>query len=260
MPAEGCYVYGVVNRCSDQELTVPDGGLRGAPVTAVECGPVMAVTSQLAGGRVRPSRADLSAHQRVVEHVASYTTILPMQFGACWLNEEALLDEFLRPHRDGLVHALDALAGKHEHRLKASYRGDTALREAVAASPAIRRLQQRIRRGGTAATYGTRIELGELVYGEIDRIRAADTDVILRRLEPYADLSVKLPTRKEDVVLHAGFLVDGKRQDKFDRALDSLADDLGARMSFALIGPLPPWDFVADGWDSPSESEARRSS
>jgi hypothetical protein len=207
---------------------------------------------------VLPSRADLSAHQRVVEHVASSTTILPMQFGVCWLNEGALLDEFLRPNREDLFQALNALAGKREHRLKASYLGDTAVREAVAASPAIRRLQGRIRRSTTGAAYGARIELGELVSGEIERRRAADTAAIMRRLQHHADSTVMLPTRRSDVVVHAGFLVDGARQTEFDRAIDDVAADFGERMSFELVGPLPAWDFVPEGWDMPSV-EARRS-
>src|ERR1700751_5444209 len=98
MSAARCYVYGGVGAGDDPELAVPGGGLRAAPVSAVACGPVMAVTSHLGEARVRPSRAELSAHQRVVEHVASPTTTLPMQFGVCWLSEKALLAEFLRPN------------------------------------------------------------------------------------------------------------------------------------------------------------------
>lgn len=259
MPAERCYVYGVVRSRTDLELAVPGGGLRAAAVTAVECDPVVAVTSHLTEARVRPSRAELSAHQRVVEHVASRTTILPMQFGVCWPSEDALVDGFLGPNRDSLSHALDALADKREYRLKATYRGDTAVREAVAASPAIRRLQQRMRRSSSVRTYGARIELGELVSGEIERLRAADAAAIVSRLQPHADSSVVLPSRRADVPVHAGFLIDDARQAHFDGAVDSLAADLGERMSFELVGPLPAWDFVPDGWSTGTGLEARRS-
>ncbi|MBO0729293.1 MAG: GvpL/GvpF family gas vesicle protein [Acidimicrobiaceae bacterium] len=245
MAPERCYVYGVIDRAEIPAVDAPNG-IDDAPITTLEHGPVAAVCSRLGDERVRPSRAHLSAHERVVESVADRITIVPLQFGVVWPTEQAVVDQLLAPRTDMLAQVVADLGGKREHRVKVTYRGDTALREAVAANPDIRRLQQFIRKRGIAASYGARIELGELTVAALDRIRADDVKTITRRLSPYAAAAVLLPHRRDDVAVHAGFLVEEKRRRRFDRAVDAIANDHQHRMSFGVVGPLAPWDFVGE--------------
>lgn len=240
-----CYVYGVVKHGSVGDLAVPDGGLKGATVSAVGSADVAAIVSPLASERVRSSRADLSAHERVVEFVAATTTILPLQFGVVMPGEQAVVADFLEPNGAELSVLLDEMAGKAELRLKATYLGDVALQEAVAGSSSIRRLQEKVRSRGEAASYHDRIQLGELVLAALEQIKAAETAEILDRLGRHAVAAMTLNARRDDVAVHAAFLVDDATRARFDQAVDALAEDLGHRMSFELVGPLAPWDFVA---------------
>lgn len=249
------YVYAVVGAEGAETLAVPGDGVHGAPVTLLPCGPVAAVVSPLGDKRVRSTRADLSAHERVVEHVAAATTTVPLQFGAVMPDEATVIDDLLAPNGEPLTKLLEDLAGKTEHRLKATYRGDSALREAVEGSAAIRRLRERIRSKGEAAAYHDRIQLGELVAAALRRIAEDDAAAILRRIEPHAQATAVLPSRREDVALHAAFLVDDGAVAGFDRAVEQLADDLQERMSFELVGPLAAWDFVPDGEYVPGAPE-----
>lgn len=243
-PGDRSYVYGVVRKDTAGALAVPDGGLKGSPVNAVPCVDVAAIVSPLGSERVRSSRADLSAHQRVVEFVAANTTILPLQFGVVMPTGHAVIEEFLEPNHEELSLLLDEMAGKAELRLKATYVGDVALKDAVEGNGSIRRLQERIRSRGDAASYHDRIQLGELVAARLERIKAGEAAEIVDRLRRHVASTLVLPSRREDVAVHAAFLVEGARRQRFEAAVDALAKDLSQRMSFELVGPLAPWDFV----------------
>ncbi|MGH9095149.1 MAG: GvpL/GvpF family gas vesicle protein, partial [Acidimicrobiales bacterium] len=207
-PAGRCYVYGVVAAGRVGDLAVPDGGLKGQPVTTLACGDVAAVVSPLGSERVRSSRADLSAHERVVELVAACTTILPLQFGVVMPGETAVTESFLAPNQADLSRLLAELAGKVELRLKATYLGDVALRDAVATNSSIRRLQEKVRSRGEAASYHDRIQLGELVVAALERIKADEAAAIIDRLGPRAVSTMVLRAPRDDVAVHAAFLVD----------------------------------------------------
>ena len=243
-PGVRSYVYGVISQNTAGALAVPDGGLKGAPVSAVPCVDVAAVVSPLGSERVRSSRADLSAHQRVVEFVAAQATILPLQFGVVMPTTRAVIDDFLEPNHEELSLLLDELGDKAELRLKATYVGDVALRDAVDGNRSIRRLQERIRSRGEAASYHDRIQLGELVAAGLERVKADEAEEIMDRLGRHAVSTLVLPSRRDDVAVHAAFLVEGIRRQRFDDAVDALAKSLSHRLSFELVGPLAPWDFV----------------
>lgn len=240
-----CYVYGVVGEGAGRDLGVPDGGLKGATVSRVTHAGLAAIVSPLFSERVRSSRSDLSAHQRVVEFVAATGTILPLQFGVVMPTERAVREEFLEPNRSDLARLLDEMAGKVELRLRATYLGDLALQEAVESQSSIRRLQRRIQSRGEAASYHDRIQLGELVAAALERIKDDEAAEIFDRLGQHAVSVQALNAGREDVAFNAAFLVEETSRRLFDDAVDTLARDWGHRMSFQLVGPLAPWDFVA---------------
>jgi hypothetical protein len=239
-----CYVYGVVANSHDLDAVLGESGVKDASVTALVYRNIAAVISPLGSERVRRSRADLSAHEGVVEHVSASQTILPLQFGVVMPDEEAVVETFLAPQWEHFEAMIAALDGKHEYRLKARYVADVAIREVVETSAAIRRLQQRVRARSGAAGYHDRIRLGQLVAAELEQHKAEDAAEIVDRLGPYADSTVVLETRRDDVAVHAAFLVDDGARLRFDQALDALAADLNRRMTMELVGPLAPWDFV----------------
>lgn len=242
-PVGRCYLYGVIR--SEATPPQPMIGVKGAEVVRLEHGPVAAIISPLGDARVRSSRADLSAHQQVVEEVAEHTTILPMQFGVVMPSPEAVIEDLLAPNAPDLATQVDRLAGKTEHRLRVTYHEDVALGEILAEDRRVQRLQERIRQEGKAASYGDRIHLGELVSGALDRLKATDASAILGELEPHADAITVLTDQRQDTVVHAAFLIEGSTAPAFDAAVEELAGRSAERMSLELVGPLAPWDFAA---------------
>jgi hypothetical protein len=48
-----------------------------------------------------------------------------------------------------------------------------------------------------------------------------------------------------DHLLEAAFLVDDDRRNRFEDALESVAEAMHERAAVRLLGPLAPYDFVA---------------
>ena len=205
-------------------------------------GDLGALAGVLEGDEVALTVANLSAHQDVVEAAARRSAILPARFGTVVASEAFLVEEVLRPRRAQLGHALDAVDGRVELRLSTSFDGDAALREAVEADAAIRRMRDRVQRRPAAAGYYDRIALGEAVMERLAATRAAVTADLAARLAPIV-VAAKL-LEEGPVEERTAYLVDRERLEAFDAAIETFADEHEGRVTFEVVGPLAPWDFT----------------
>ncbi|XRQ15166.1 GvpL/GvpF family gas vesicle protein [Actinomadura welshii] len=243
------YVYGVTR--SGTALPADVRGLDDLPVTLVEDGGVCAaIVSDLPQGRALGERADLVAHQRVLNSlVDAGTVVLPFRFGAAMADRAAVEKELLAGNSERFGHVLDQLDGMIELRLKATYVQDTVLREIMSGDREIAELSRRLREvppDAADAAYYDRVRLGELIAQSMEQMRETDARTLLDAAAPAAEAAVaKTPAREEDVV-DASFLVRADRRDQFERTVDKLARDHAERVKVRLIGPLPPYDFVPE--------------
>jgi hypothetical protein len=243
------YVYGVVR--ADAELPGEVAGLDDRPVSLVRAGGACAaVVSDLPADRPLGERADLVAHQRVLNSlVDAGTVVLPFRFGAALADRDAVEKELLAGNSERLGQVLDGLDGRVELRLKATYVQDEVLGEIMAAEPEIAELSRRLREvppDAADAVYYDRIRLGELIAQAMERRREHDGQVLLDAAAPAAEaFARKTPAREEDV-LDASFLVRADRRDRFEQAVEELGRAHGDRIRIRLIGPLPPYDFVPE--------------
>jgi hypothetical protein len=240
VPATALYCYGIT--AAEAAKAQPGAGLGGAAVEPVRSGELAALVSAVPSGTVRARRRDLLSHFDVLSTAFEAGTVLPLRFGIVFDDERALLDEFLRPRHDELLALLRELDGKVELRVTAHYREDEILTEAVRENPRIAQLREATQRapGGHPAL----IELGELVAAEVQARTARDARALHERLRP---LSIRFEADEEPIayqLLRASFLVERKRAEAFDAALDEFAGDNAGRIDIKLVGPLPPHSFV----------------
>ena len=240
MPATALYCYGITAAATAK--LQPGAGLGGAAVETVRSGDLAALVSRVPAGTVRARRRDLMAHFDVVAKAFEAGTVLPLRFGIVFDDERALVDGFLRPRQTELLSLLKELDGKVELRVTAHYREDAILAEAVRENPRIARLREATQNapGGHPAL----LELGELVAAEVQARTARDTRTLYERLRPHA---IRFEADEEPIayqLLRASFLVERKRVEKFDAALDAFAADNAGRIDVKLVGPLPPHSFV----------------
>jgi Gas vesicle synthesis protein GvpL/GvpF len=241
-----CYVYAVIPHNDRAPARLPVEGLDGAPVEELACGDVAALVSSYEADRVRSSRANLSAHEAVVEAArrSGRTTVLPLRFGVVVPSRAAVVDSYLAPNQARLSELLGQLAYQVEFRLTAGYLPDVALREVVSSNRQIQRLQAQIRARSQTSTYHARIQLGEMVAAALEEVKGRDARRILGFLQHRCVRYETLATNAENLAVRAALLLHEDQVPRFHQDVDELADEVHGRLELTLVGPLAPWDFV----------------
>jgi hypothetical protein len=188
-----------------------------------------------------PSRANLMAHARVLEHLAEVATVAPMQFGVIVDDHDALASSVEEQH-DRVLAVLERLEGHLEFRLRGRYEEDEVIREVVAGDPRAVRLRGK-------DSFDARMELGERIVAGIEARRDADRGHVLERLGPHvADVAVTEVAEPLDA-FSLSLLVGTDHRAAFDEHLEALGSELAPRLRLELVGPVPPFSFA-----DPSES------
>jgi hypothetical protein len=235
------YVYGVV---AEAATPPSEPGIGGAPVRLIEGSGAAALVSSVSEDGLRMGRSEALAHARVLEAALSQGTVLPMRFGVVMEGADEVRRRLLSEHDQELRDQLERFAGKVEVNLRVLYDEAALMRQVVSEEREVGRLRESLKGRPDDATYFDRIRLGELVAQTVERIREADAQAILDRLEP-ASLAVSVTDpAHERVALTASFLLERGRIEAFDRILDQVAAEQAQRMRFKYTGPLPPHSFV----------------
>ncbi|MBV8954875.1 MAG: GvpL/GvpF family gas vesicle protein, partial [Solirubrobacterales bacterium] len=231
------YVYGIV----EAGTTKPRGrGIGGAPLRVVAGEDAAALVSEVASGNVRLGRDEILLHADVLERALARGTVLPMRLGVVMSDQQEVRSRLLEEHGPELRAQLAEFAGKVEIRIRGVYAEDLLLREVVDEHPQIASLREAVRDESDAATYYSRIRLGELVAAAVQRRREQDAQAIVDALASAA-LAVEVgEPGHERVAVQASFLVERERLPVFDERLEEVAADYGGRIRFKYVGPLPP--------------------
>jgi hypothetical protein len=242
-PDGGYYVYGVVR---PTENRVPTGltGLDDGPVVLLGNETVAAAVGPVALDRPPGRRAELMAHSKVVDALATSGPVVPIQFGSVMANEEGILEELLVPNEEFFVGLLEDLAGRAQFNLKASYLEDVVLAEVVGEDHEIRELREYTRTLPDDAGHRERLRLGQLVAGALERKRDLDAAELLRVITPYVAAQAPRAGHGVDQLLDVAFLVDDEVRGEFEEQLEGLAEAVHERIRLRLVGPVAPYDFV----------------
>ncbi|HKG66481.1 MAG TPA: GvpL/GvpF family gas vesicle protein [Solirubrobacteraceae bacterium] len=231
------YVHGVTRAGEGRAV-------EGAGARPVVDGELAAIVTDAAG---ETRAADLMRrHWRVLETVAERATVVPVQFGTAMAGEDAVAGEFLAPRRESLETQLATFDGKVQLTLKGTYDEAVLLRSIIEGSPAVAQLRERVRGLSEAAGHFERVRLGELVSAEVEQARARDAEALHARLDGLAVATSREPASGLQAAVNSAFLVERGRADEFARAVDAAAEELGGRIELRLLGPLPPYSFVAE--------------
>lgn len=248
MPAtetpQGKYIYCIIRSAEPVHFSTLGIGERSDVVHTVDYMGLAAVVSDSPMITYEGNRRDMMAHTLVLEEVMRSFTILPVRFGTVATGAEAIREKVLK-RRFG---ELNGLFLEMEHRvelgLKAFWYEDTVFQEIVSENQDIRALRDGLMGRRLEETYYDRIRLGEKIESAMWSKRSADSEAILSRLRP---LSVRTVTNKvitDRMVLNAAFLVAEAEQPRFDGTVKDLDAEMGKRLIFKYVGPVPPYNFV----------------
>lgn len=242
--SRGTWVYGVVPAgAALEELERRRDHI--PKVWIVEVGDLGAIVGNVPENEERATRDQALAHARVLEAAAVDATVVPFRFGTIAEgSDEVVAAELLEARHDDLMNLLQKVEGCVQMTLKVDYDEDAVLREIVENEPEIDQLRQATRGQAEDVSQDDRVRLGELVSTAVEQRREVDSADVLERLEPVVVAMVPEPLEQEYMVLNVACLVERNRQDDFDGAIETVAQERQERMRFRLLGPMPAYSFI----------------
>lgn len=262
---EGFYVYCVGDAAALAEVfagELPDAIEGGRGLELVEGAGVAAVVSAVPLAdygeealRARLADATWTAtrafrHERVVEHFARLTDVVPLRFGAIYLRRDSIT-RMLEERAAQFRAAAARLAGREEWGVNV-YVERARLREEVANfSPRLREMGERAAASSPGQAY--------LLRKKIDAVRDEEARAAVKRVAAQvesalggeSDGAARLRTLKDEateqgeLAARFAFLVARESFERFRAAAERLAEEhapLGFR--FELTGPWPAYNFV----------------
>jgi len=241
----GEYVYCIIRSQEPCQFTNLGIGERGDTVHTIHFRDLAAVVSDSPIVEYLSSRRNMMAHTLVLEEVMQEYTILPVRFGIVAPNAKAVRDQVLERRYDELCGLLSDMEGRIEMGLKAFWYENVIFQEVVDENPPIRRLRDSLVGRSAEETYYERIRLGEMIESAMAAKREQDAAKILDALRPLAQETQINDVITDRMILNAAFLLQEPRQTAFDETLDKLDEEMGQRIIFKYVGPVPPYNFVS---------------
>ncbi len=238
---DGLYLYGIVAApCPPLSEVAGVGG----DVRCVQSGALGAVV----GAPPKAVLADLSreaalrlllSHQEVMEAAHSVTSILPIKFGTLAQDESAVL-RALHSGREIFSKPLAGFAGCSQYEIAVTWPFEGVMAE-IAAEPAIAEARVTARSAGGQEAM---IRVGQAVAASLARRRDAVQAQLLDRLGAVAMNVAANAIMNDRMAANIAVLVENAERTRLHAAIDALDRDFGGRLTFRLVGPLPPASFA----------------
>ncbi|WP_422935502.1 GvpL/GvpF family gas vesicle protein [Sinomonas sp. P47F7] len=235
------YVYGIVPSPADVPELV---GVQGERVTTVESNGQTALVSQVEDGEEIGTPENLLAHSAVLDRIAADRPVLPMVFGTLVPDAEALVERVLAPGHNAYAAQFARVGDSAQFTLHARFVADQALAELVEEDHEISALRRAISGSSEDETREERIRLGELVVRGLHRKATAEAQPVREAIVPLALEVVEREPGQADDVIELAALVERHRQAEFERTAEDFARRSAGRITFRLLGPQAPYDFM----------------
>lgn len=221
------YLYGLVPASARPPSEV---GIAGAEVELWPIDESVAVLrSDVQDDTIRPRRAHLTAHDRVLAAAMAESPVLPLRFGIVTdLDPEHVRDDLDVP---AVVHRMQVLEGHAEVQLLWDLDEATALHRVATAVPHVR------------DTSLPAVDRGRVVAETMTSIAIADLDRILDRLQEHIADRASIESRGTGAARVAA-LVAVQDLDGLVAAGDDLADEVAAAGTLRTVAGLPPYTFA----------------
>ena len=243
MEKEGKYIYCITGSNQFQSFGPLGIGGRGDDVYTICFNDIAAVVSNSPVKKYPVSRENLIPHEKAVEEVMRYYTVLPVRF--CTIAEdEAKVKRILEIEHDRFVDSLRNMEGKKELGLKAIFKEDVIYKDILEKYKDIKVLKEKIAALPSEKTYLQRAKIGEMVEAALEKEKAECKEDILNILSPLAVEVKTNNTYGELMIISAAFLVQKDKEPEFDQKVEELNTKFGDRMKFKYVGTLPPFNFV----------------
>ena len=242
----GLYLYGItvadLMLCPGHHVLMA-GGVGGSDVELVVEGSLAAIVSPLGEGKVRPQRANLAAHHRILRDLADERPVLPVVFGTITGNE-GQLRRVLRRNESALAGLLDRLRDKVEMGLKVYWDLPNVFEYFVATHQELESMRNRLFRPGRTPTVEEKVELGERFVSLLQQARERHSRRVKETLAACSVEVRSIDPGEERMILKLACLVEKDRQEQWEEGVRKAARLFDDHYRFDYNGPWPPYNFA----------------
>lgn len=244
-PKEGKYIYGIIRNSNNIDFGPIGIGKRNDSVYGVVYKDICAVVSSSPIIQYEVRRANMIAHQKVLEEVMKQFNVLPVRFSTISPhdNDDAIIrilsEDYVR-----LDDLLTKMKGKKELGLKVMAEEKKIYENIIQKYDNIRSLRDKLINQPSDKIHYQRVKIGEMVAEALKKEIESYKKQILDILSPVAD-DVKITDNYGNLmILNAAFLIKEVNEPVFDAAVNDLDQKYGDMMTFKYVGTLPPYNFV----------------
>ena len=236
----GLYLYGIT--VADL-ISCPLSGVGGGDVELLVEGPLAAVVSPLGANKVRPQRANLAAHHRILHDLAEQRPVLPVVFGTIAYDEDDLR-QILRRNQSALAGSLDRLRDKVEMGLKVYWDLPNVFEYFVATYQELESMRNRLFQSGRTPSVEEKLELGERFVSLLQQARERHSRRVKETLAVHCVEVRSIDPGEERMILKLACLVEKDRQEQWEEGVKKAAMLFDDHYRFDYNGPLPPYNFA----------------
>ena len=237
----GRYIYAIV---PDQgTLQLGPIGLEGGEVYTLGDGKVAAVVSDLGGGRIRPQRRNMAAHQEVLKQLLRDTTLLPAAFGLV-ADDEVAIARILKDNRSGFLDQLARVANRVEMGLRMTWDVPNIFEYFIGVYPELQELRDDYFRDGANLTQEQMITLGRSFEQLLEQDREDYTDQVEAVMRSCCSEIKRNKVRGEKEIMNLACLVERGNIAAFEHAVLEAARPYDNNFAFDFNGPWAPHNFV----------------
>ena len=237
----GLYLYGIID--TQDGLDVSMSGIEGGHIETIEADGIAAVVTRVGRQKIRPQRANLAVHNKLLQELVQRQAVLPCAFGTVATSEDQLL-EVLRTNCGELLRELAMLRGKMEMSLGVYWNTSNIFEFFVANNQELKEARDRLFRPGREPSMEERLELGKLFESLLGQCRERHTQQVIDTLSPYCAEIRAVDPGAEQMIMKLVCLVHKDQQQRFEEGVQEAARKFDDHYTFKYSGPWAPFDFV----------------
>jgi len=231
------YIYGVIAGAENRSFG--DIGLSGGEVVTIPFKDISVAMTNLPEG-LEVSLDEARTHERVLRTLMSERTILPMGFGFS-VKDDTEFENLMRQGYIFFKSALERLRGKIQTDVQVSW-DKKILGEVLGNDKNIQALVEKMKEAPDDQTL--KIELGRIVKAALAEREKKLLPQVLTQLKGLARGYKENKIKGNDMLISASFLLDCEHEQDFHLKVDELERAHDGRLTFLVVSPLPPYNFV----------------
>ncbi len=239
---QSLYLYGIFPAPGPRHLMLK--GLDDQPVETHRIGDFVFLCSAAQQERYLASRKNLLGHEKVLESAmqAGYRTLLPLQFGLMTDSWEAVTQQLIHPHGEGLKRLFAKLDGQREVGVKVLWQADEELNQLMAEDERLR--HQRDRLEGKLLSMDEVVTIGQAIEGAIAQRKAAIVEAFRAGLTPLATAAIENDPLTDAMIFNAAYLIPWDSEPHFGQVVEALDAAFNDRLRIRYNNFTAPFNFA----------------